>query len=113
MQLQVGSQDQPNQRGCRRCMHGAVMSLSTARHSAESSVVSMCLGPPCDISTPLCADQVAHQVNAHLNSEVERLTLAVDALEQVRGTAGQSACCIHTMPASICCSMPWPPDAVP
>ncbi|KAI7838182.1 hypothetical protein COHA_008030 [Chlorella ohadii] len=26
--------------------------------------------------------QVAHQVNAHLNSEVERLTLAVDALEQ-------------------------------
>lgn len=27
--------------------------------------------------------QVAHQVNAHLNSEVERLTLVVDALEQV------------------------------
>lgn len=26
--------------------------------------------------------QVAHQVNAHLNSEVERLTLVVDALEQ-------------------------------
>lgn len=42
------------------------------------------------MSALLASQQVAHQVNTHLNSEVERLTLAVDALEQVRGTARAS-----------------------